>query len=320
MEASHSKIMATLMKRTIVEIEDDSIISEDRVPVNPLHIYVTENNFSLSKTFHTLHPKNSPFFQTTESMSDATARRHHLFMKRTQMACSTTDIKDYDPKSLELVNEIDGLRILGKDLHRLQRTDQMLCDNIINGYGFVLERKMEHLYNSNPQINQKIKIFNTFFYSCLTNNGYDYNNVNRYFKKHGKCDIFAHDVLLIPINVENIHWTLVAVYIKKRCIYSFDSLNWEGSTCLMNVLKWLFQHNLDVHNGQRLEVEKWRLYDHAIIDSPQVGGIDCGVYCLMFMDCLCHGVCLNWIRQDEQSLMLFRQYVLRCLIGGVLLA
>ena len=40
-----------------------------------------------------------------------------------------------------------------------------------------------------------------------------------------KFDIFAKDIILIPINHNNAHWTAAAINFRQRRIESYDSMN-----------------------------------------------------------------------------------------------
>lgn len=39
-----------------------------------------------------------------------------------------------------------------------------------------------------------------------------------------KFDIFQKDVVLIPVNHGNVHWTLAAINFRKRRVESYDSM------------------------------------------------------------------------------------------------
>ena len=45
-----------------------------------------------------------------------------------------------------------------------------------------------------------------------------------------QIDIFSKDVILIPINHSNAHWTAAAINFRKKRIESYDSMNMDRSS------------------------------------------------------------------------------------------
>ena len=54
-----------------------------------------------------------------------------------------------------------------------------------------------------PRAVPQVHVLNSFFYTKLINGGYNYAGVRRWTKA---VDVFQHDLLLTPINLNNTHW------------------------------------------------------------------------------------------------------------------
>lgn len=86
---------------------------------------------------------------------------------------------------------------------------QWLHSQVINTYLVLLEDRQKS-YN-----NLKCHYFNTWFYTKLTKNGYNYtDNISRWTRKLNYT-IFYCDLIFIPIHKHN-HWALVVIDLKKR--------------------------------------------------------------------------------------------------------
>lgn len=94
-----------------------------------------------------------------------------------------------------------------------------LNDEIINDYGELIAERSEKA-NSNML---NVHFFNTFFWSTLTTLGYEGGRLDKWTTK-AAVDIFAKDVVLIPINHENKHWTAAAINFRRKRIEAYDSL------------------------------------------------------------------------------------------------
>lgn len=123
-----------------------------------------------------------------------------------------------------------------------------LNDNIINYYISILEEKNEL---------KDIKIFNTYFINKLIQNGkYNYMNVRRWSRK---IDIFKKDKILIPINQNNVHWTLILIDMIDKIIYYIDSLGGLGDKYFDNILHYLRDESIDKRKKE-YNTNDWEYY------------------------------------------------------------
>ncbi|CCM02182.1 uncharacterized protein FIBRA_04261 [Fibroporia radiculosa] len=115
-------------------------------------------------------------------------------------------------------------QVTDQDLLRL-RPNKWLNDEIINFYGQLIMDRAESLKENTPVNGRKkplkVHYFNTFFWSKLQGEGYDKARLAKWTKK---IDIFQKDVVLIPINHANSHWTAAAINFRKKRIESHDSM------------------------------------------------------------------------------------------------
>ena len=79
-------------------------------------------------------------------------------------------------------------------------------------YGKLGEHNNYQLGISNQELLSplpKVFFMNSFFYTHhFETNQYDYQNVAKWVK----FDIFKYDKIVVPINIDNIHWTLVIIH------------------------------------------------------------------------------------------------------------
>jgi len=87
-------------------------------------------------------------------------------------------------------------------------------------------------------------VWNTQFWNKLSGEGkngtnaYNYANVRRWTTRRGNLDVFALDLLLVPLG-DGTHWTLGVVDFKRRELLHFCSLGWAKPSWLTCVKKYL---------------------------------------------------------------------------------
>lgn len=85
-------------------------------------------------------------------------------------------------------------------------------------------------------------VWNTQFWNKLSGEGkngtnaYNYANVRRWTTRRGNLDVFALDLLLVPLG-DGTHWTLGVVDFKRRELLHFCSLGWAKPTWFTCVKK-----------------------------------------------------------------------------------
>jgi sentrin-specific protease 1 len=123
------------------------------------------------------------------------------------------------PQDEVLVNAFD-INITRRDLQTLKGLN-WLNDEVINFYMSLLCER-----SNSENSNLKTYAFTTFFYPKLIKDGYT--SLRRWTRK---VDIFAHDLILVPIHL-GMHWTLACVDFTCKEIRYYDSMNGNNNECL----------------------------------------------------------------------------------------
>lgn len=105
----------------------------------------------------------------------------------------------------------------------------------------------------------KSHFFNSFLMVKLQNSGPE--SVDKWTKSYANASIFALDMIFIPINTQNTHWTLAVIYITKKRIHYYDScFSSSKQKTIEKYKKHLFQWlkmESETHNHQSLEEADW---------------------------------------------------------------
>ncbi|KAJ4494254.1 hypothetical protein C8R41DRAFT_909813 [Lentinula lateritia] len=186
-------------------------------------------------------------------------------------------------------------QILDKDLVRL-KPGSWLNDEIINYYGaLILGRSDESKENGdNGIINgvanaRKGKVLNvhyftTFFWQKLTREGYEKGRLAKWTKK---VDLFSKDIVLIPVNHNNTHWTAAAINFRQKRMESYDSMDLDRSA-VFKVLRGYIDAEHRNKKGIPFDFTGWE--DYILKDTPQQeNGYDCGVFTCQFLESLSRG-------------------------------
>uniref|UniRef100_A0A671U4C2 SUMO specific peptidase 1 n=1 Tax=Sparus aurata TaxID=8175 RepID=A0A671U4C2_SPAAU len=173
--------------------------------------------------------------------------------------------------SHEVLSEGFGLSLTRKDLQTLSNLN-WLNDEVINFYmNLLVERSKD------PNL-PSVNTFNTFFYPKLRCSGYS--TVRRWTKK---MDIFAKDILLVPVHL-GVHWCLSVVDFRKKAILYFDSMGGNNDEACRILFDYLQQESKD-KKGKALDTSGWILHSKKRSEIPQqMNGSDCGMFTCKYAD------------------------------------
>ncbi|KDQ54738.1 hypothetical protein JAAARDRAFT_196153 [Jaapia argillacea MUCL 33604] len=185
-------------------------------------------------------------------------------------------------------------QVTDKDVWRL-KPGQWLNDEIINFYGAMILARADSS-KENPAANGVAKggrsgkrkgkplnahYFSSFFWSKLKGEGYEKARLGKWTKKF---DIFEKDIILIPVNHNNAHWTAAAINFRRKRIESYDSMGMPRQTLLRNYL------DAEHRNKKKKPFDFTGWEDHVPEDTPQQeNGFDCGVFTCQFLESLSRG-------------------------------
>ncbi|KAL0078941.1 hypothetical protein J3Q64DRAFT_1809071 [Phycomyces blakesleeanus] len=171
------------------------------------------------------------------------------------------------------------------DIYKLE-PQVWLNDEIINFYMEMLSDRSK----ANPKEYLDIHCFNTFFFSTLSESGYQ--KVRRWTKR---IDIFSKDLVFAPIN-QSLHWTLGVIDIKNKKVYVYDSLGGAHQRGLKLLLDYVEQEHLD-KKKDTLDMSEWT--SSAPKDIPhQENMSDCGVFTCTFAERLSRNHEMDFSQKD----------------------
>ena len=198
------------------------------------------------------------------------------------------DLIDLPPCD-EVIMEKFSVLLMHKDLLRL-KNGVWLNDEIINFFLKLLQEYHDNISCLDSAKKQNI-FMNTFFYSKMVEGCcYEYKNIERWTSKF---DIFSCEKVFIPVNLNNLHWSLVFVSIPTQEIQYIDSLGSAGEEILKNIKLWL--------RDEAYSKKGIQLADFAIKSQRcplQHNNSDCGVFTLAFVDLLSNELPLRVMDQD----------------------
>ncbi|KDR84787.1 hypothetical protein GALMADRAFT_217849 [Galerina marginata CBS 339.88] len=182
-------------------------------------------------------------------------------------------------------------QVSDQDLSRL-RPGQWLNDELINFYGAMILARSEESKENSSQAKPKqpkkkplnVHYFSSFFWVKLTQEGYDKGRLAKWTKK---IDIFSKDIILLPVNHGNAHWTAAAINFREKRFESYDSMDMAKD----RVWKALRSYVEDEHKNKRkttINLDDWENW--APSSTPQQeNGFDCGVFTCQFLEALSRG-------------------------------
>ncbi len=202
----------------------------------------------------------------------------------------------YSDVGRTLYAKISGCTVHGSDLQTL-KPNTWLNDEIVNSYLELLYRRNEialkESVTNGTKAPPKVRFMSSFFYSRLFEMNraqgcqvYDYTRVRRWTKKF---DVFDLDMLVIPINQHNVHWTLGVVNFRDKRVEHYDSFGGSGSDDILeNLLRWVADER-ENKKGDELDVDVWEKVPMTSKMPQQNNSDDCGVFVCKFADFITRG-------------------------------
>ena len=100
-------------------------------------------------------------------------------------------------------------------------------------------------------------------------------------------DLFSKDVVLIPVNHNNSHWTGAAINFRKKSIESYDSMGMDRAQVYKLLRGYL---DAEHRNKKKKPFDFTGWVDWTLEDKPQQeNGYDCGVFTCQFLESLSRG-------------------------------
>ncbi|KAG5648166.1 hypothetical protein DXG03_006121 [Asterophora parasitica] len=170
------------------------------------------------------------------------------------------------------------------DLSRLY-PGQWLNDEVINFYGALILGRSDDCKENPPKngmVLLNVHYFSTFFWAKLKE-GYEKGRLAKWTKKF---DIFSKDIVLIPVNHSNAHWTSAAINFRRKRIESYDSMGTRRGHVFKTLRAYL---DAEHRNKKKKPFDFTGWEDHSIEEPQQENGYDCGVFTCQFLQGLSRG-------------------------------
>ena len=136
----------------------------------------------------------------------------------------------------------------------------------------------------------KCYAMNTFFLSKLEKDGYP--GVKPWIKK---VDISSYDKIFVPVNLNNIHWCLAVIDMKKNGIYVYDSMGGEHNQVLKILLQYLKKEHMEKKGS--IDIGKFTLENVKGI-ALQANSSDCGIFTLKYAEYLSRNAKITFTQED----------------------
>ncbi|KIY69675.1 cysteine proteinase [Cylindrobasidium torrendii FP15055 ss-10] len=242
-------------------------------------------------------PKAEQMRKITRARDVEIDKRLHPKLRPVPSLLPPADEKEVDAilQKNGVISKYEREQVSHTDIRRLL-PGTWLNDEIINFYGALMLGRSES--NKENDKFPKAHYFSTFFWSKLEKDGYDKGRLAKWTKKF---DLFSKDVVLIPVNHNNVHWTAAVINFKRKRIESYDSMG----GCRPPVYAML-RHYLDAEHKNKkkkpFDFTDWT--DHRVEDLPQQeNAYDCGVFTCQFLQCVSRGEeAFNFSQQDIKYL------------------
>ncbi|CAE7231551.1 unnamed protein product [Rhizoctonia solani] len=199
-------------------------------------------------------------------------------------------------------------QVTDSDLARLKPA-QWLNDEVINFYGALILARSEEAQKGKGKA-LDAHYFNTFFFAKLEDMGYEKSRIGKWTKK---IDIFKKDIVLIPVNLGNAHWTCAAINFQKKRIEYHDSMGRKRGKIYKILRDYLNSEHKD-KKKKDFDFAGWEDYfdDNA---PQQENGYDCGVFSCQYMECLSRGAPFGF---DQGNMGYLRQRMILEIMRGKL--
>jgi len=176
--------------------------------------------------------------------------------------------------------------------------DVWINDECINCY---LRRMLQNLA---VELKKEVLLLATYFFQRLF---FDNASTRGYFEMNYENALTywadGEDIIIIPINIQNEHWTMISVSKKMKTINYYDSLGcykrWHGGEFIDAVLTFMQQYETK-QNGNKFDACEWtvrtskEMYETDVFtekytEAPQKNGFDCGLFVLKFAEDIIRG-------------------------------
>eukprot|EP01083_Nonionella_stella_P166692 558048_1 len=233
------------------------------------------------------------------------------------------EVFDLSPNEVVGTHQGSNIEVRVRDLQTLEE-GQWLNDEVMNFYMALLQDRNLKRIKDNPK-HICVLFMNTFFFTKLSSNSYNYKAVKRWtkkakLKKKGLCTmetIFELDKFIFPVHVNRIHWCCGCINFKHKKFEYYDSMNGSATEFFRIIRKYIEDEYKDKLKGDKtkynLDLSEWSNDNHRDKYPQQQNGVDCGVFT---------SKCADWISDElypdysQQDMQYFRERIMVEIIRG----
>ncbi|CAD6898469.1 unnamed protein product [Tilletia controversa] len=192
-----------------------------------------------------------------------------------------------------IIKEFPGASVSDHDIACL-KPGTWLNDESINMYGYLMIKRSERAVaerkrlaaqgRNDPRNDEEVRrwhsYWNAHFFTSHFLGKYErdgHKGVARWTGRKG-VNLFEKDIVLLPKNCGNSHWTCGAINFRKKRFEYYDSM--AGFTRSDTFFKTVRQYLLEEHKAvykQEMDLSGWTEY-HSKESPHQLNGFDCGVF------------------------------------------
>lgn len=203
------------------------------------------------------------------------------------------------PSEVLLTDPVSKIEIRRHDMRTLA-FETWLNDEIINVYMSLIVQRAARGNGALPRVH----CFNSFFASKLyIEDGYNYGNVRRWtlpvrLRQSGQLvdSILDLDRIIVPINLNNTHWTCAVIDLRGRKFEYYDSMGGRNARCLESLAAWLKDEYMNKRKEDRSDVLEWPREYPAV--PAQSNCSDCGMFSLVFAEYASRGAEFTFKQKD----------------------
>jgi sentrin-specific protease 1 len=208
----------------------------------------------------------------------------------------------------EVISSGEGFIQVTRRQFRTLRPKKWVDDTTMDFYSTLLTRRG----NRKDFQGMKTYFFSVFFYSALVHpktKKYDFAAVQSWtdFVADG---ILSYDQIMIPVNIDGVHWALVVVHLKDRTIEYLDSLGYGGLEIMNYVGRYLDDY---VAEQCLTSLDAANFVKRAPKVISQKDDFSCGVFVLAFQDFRALGRPLSFSLDDIAT---FRKKIAQDILIG----
>lgn len=128
-----------------------------------------------------------------------------------------------------------------------------------------------------------------------------------------QIDIFTHDFLIVPVNGNRQHWSMVIICIQSKVIKNYDSLLITNDIALKKLVQYIEGES---RRRNKAEFECGWTVENVRNIPRQYNGHDCGVFSCMYAEFVTRNQPLQF---SQQNMIYFRKKMIREICTGQLL-